>query len=430
MSAEVVTPEGAPLAPFPRIFYIANGLELLERLAFYGVYINLSVYLVETVKLSDVAMGTLLGYFALGRAWLPVPIGALADVIGFRRALIIAFATYAASYGLLYGVPTAYGAYGAVAGMSLAGAFLKPVISGCVKRYSPPGRETQGFAIFYATVNAGSVVGKVAAKLVRTAVSLRTSMLNSVVACVLALVLTIAFFFPPEENDGASPKDDAEAAPKKPVDKPAIDTLSAAWGALKNVKLVVFLVVVSAYYLLIEQFYQTFPVYISRVFGKDAPREYITLINPLSIVILQMVVVRITRSFTPLFSMALGIFIAGLSMAVMGAVPSLYGAGASFFIFALAEMVYSPRYYAYVSSFAPKGQEGLYAGIALIPFGVGGLIGGLLSGRLIAAYLPAEGARDPLKVWGTYAVIGACCGALMLAYRLWAGEPKPVTEVA
>lgn len=187
---------------------------------------------------------------------------------------------------------------------------------------------------------------------------------------------------------------------------------------------------VSAYYLLIEQFYQTFPVYISRVFGKDAPREYITLINPLSIVLFQMGVVRVTRSFSPLFSMALGIFIAGLSMAVMGAVPSLYGAGASFFIFALAEMVYSPRYYAYVSSFAPKGQEGLYAGIALIPFGVGGLVGGLLSGRLIAAYLPAEGARDPLKVWGTYAVIGACCGALMLAYRLWAGEPKPVTKVA
>jgi proton-dependent oligopeptide transporter, POT family len=413
--------------PFPRIFYIANGLELLERLAFYGVYINLSVYLVETVKLPDVAMGNLLGLFAIGRAWLPVPIGAAADRIGFRRSLLIAFGLYAAAYATLYAVPTAFGAYAAIFGMSLAGAFLKPVISGCVKRYSPPGRESQGFAIFYATVNAGSVVGKVLAKIVRTAVSLRTSMLNSVAACLLAFVLTAAYFWPPEEaTDGAASSTTAETAGQPEASSAPKKATSAAalWGALTNGKLLVFLVVVSAYYLLIEQFYQTFPVYILRVFGPKAPREYITLINPLSIAVLQLGVARITNRLPPLLAMAIGIFVAGTSMAVMGAVPSLYGAGVSFFIFALAEMVYSPRYYAYISSFAPKGQEGLYMGIALIPFGVGGFAGGLLSGRLIAAYLPAEGARSPLSVWGTYAAIGVVCGLLMLVYRFFAGEPR------
>jgi proton-dependent oligopeptide transporter, POT family len=419
MTTETLAPPGEK-QPFPRIFYIANGLELLERLAFYGVYINLSVYLVETVKLSDVAMGNLLGLFAIGRAWLPVPIGAAADRIGFRRSLLIAFGLYAGAYGALYAFPTPAGAYAAIFGMSLAGAFLKPVISGCVKRYSPPGRESQGFAIFYATVNAGSVVGKVLAKLVRTAVSLRTSMLNSVAACVLAFVLTAAYFWPPEEGDDVAGEKtvDGVAAPKKAT------SAGALWGALTNGKLLVFLVVVSAYYLLIEQFYQTFPVYILRVFGPKAPREYITLINPLSIAVLQLGVARLTNRLSPLLAMAIGIFVAGTSMAVMGAFPSLYGAGASFFIFALAEMVYSPRYYAYISSFAPKGQEGLYMGIALIPFGVGGFAGGLLSGRLIAAYLPAEGPRSPLSVWGTYAAIGVVCGLLMLVYRFFAGEPR------
>ena len=28
--------------PFPRTFYVANGVELLERLAYYGMYIGLS----------------------------------------------------------------------------------------------------------------------------------------------------------------------------------------------------------------------------------------------------------------------------------------------------------------------------------------------------------------------------------------------------
>jgi hypothetical protein len=162
-----------------------------------------------------------------------------------------------------------------------------------------------------------------------------------------------------------------------------------------------------------------------RSFGNGVPREYITLVNPLCIALFQMLVVRATRSFSPLLAMAVGIFVAGTSMFIMGAVPSLYGAAASFFIFALAEMIYSPRYYAYVGSFAPKGQEGFYMGIALIPSGIGGLAGGILSGRLIAAYLPAVGERSPFAVWGTYAAIGAVCGVLMVAYRWVAGEPKP-----
>src|SRR5262249_3234933 len=47
--------------PFPRVFWVALGLELLERLAFYGVYVNLAVYLTETVGISDVENGSLLG---------------------------------------------------------------------------------------------------------------------------------------------------------------------------------------------------------------------------------------------------------------------------------------------------------------------------------------------------------------------------------
>ena len=54
----------------------------------------------------------------------------------------------------------------------------------------------------------------------------------------------------------------------------------------------------------------------------------------------------------------------------MGLASTLVGAGLSFFVFAVAEMLFSPRYYSYVSSFAPKGREGLYMGLALIPAGV------------------------------------------------------------
>ncbi|HEY4121017.1 MAG TPA: hypothetical protein VGM56_24305, partial [Byssovorax sp.] len=95
ISPAAAAPDGDTAAaprPFSRVFWAALGLEFLERLAFYGVYVNLAVYLTGTVGLGDVENGSLLGVFALVRSWVPVVTGTLADRIGFRRSLVIAFA--------------------------------------------------------------------------------------------------------------------------------------------------------------------------------------------------------------------------------------------------------------------------------------------------------------------------------------------------
>ncbi|MFO0664144.1 MAG: MFS transporter [Polyangiaceae bacterium] len=400
--------------PFPRVFRVAILLEVLERLAFYGVYINLTVYVTETVHLTDAENGLLMAIFAGTRAWLPVATGPLSDRIGFRKSLLWSFALYIAAYASLFAFPSRLGAWCAVLGMAFAGAFLKPVIPATVRRYSPEGRHATGFSIFYASVNAGSVVGKTGAKWVRTALSLRASMLNSVVASAIALIIAFTMFFEPKTSKEEEPAEGTKgegpfrSAPSIPTPPPPTFLQSLALAG-RDPKFVAFLVLVSGYYLLIEQFYQTFPVYILRQLGDKAPREYITLINPLAIATLQLLFTRITRKLPPVFAMTLGIFIGACSMLLMGLFPSLFGACMSFFVFAVAEMVFSPRYYEYVSSFAPKGREGLYAGLGFVPVGLGGIAGGFLSGGLIGKYLPKGGPLHPLPVWGTYALIGVAC---------------------
>jgi proton-dependent oligopeptide transporter, POT family len=401
-------PAGAP-TPFPRVFWVALLLELLERLAFYGVYVNLAVYLTGTIGLTDVENGSLLGVFALVRSWVPVGTGVLADRIGFRRSLAISFTLYIAAYALLFASPTRAGAWAAVMGMALGGAFLKPVIPGTVRRHAPEERRPMGFSYFYASVNAGSVVGKVLTKIVREMVSLRASMINAVVACALGLVLTLSAFREPRA---------AEAPGAPPAPPPPANPIPHILAALGKRELVSFLILISGYYLLIEQFYQTFPTYIVRSFGEGVPREYITLINPAAIAVFQVLVGRLTRRIPPTFAIALGVLAGAGSMLLMGAVPSLAGACGSFFVFAVAEMILAPRYYEHVSSFAPKGQEGLYMGLAIVPVGIGGLAGGVLSGRLVAHYLPKGGPLQPLAVWGTYAAIGVVCSALLATYAI------------
>ena len=141
-------------------------------------------------------------------------------------------------------------------------------------------------------------------------------------------------------------------------------------------------------------------------------------------------VAKLTKRVPVLLALPIGVGIGALSMALMGAVPNLYGACGSFFVFAVAEMVFSPRYYDYIGSFAPKGREGLYMGLALLPFGVGSLAGGFLSGALVARFLPKGGPLAPLPVWGTYAAIGLVCAAVLLGYRAWAGRRDDAARAA
>lgn len=46
---------------FPRIFWIANGVELLERAAYYGVFIVITLYLSRILGFSDVEAAWLAG---------------------------------------------------------------------------------------------------------------------------------------------------------------------------------------------------------------------------------------------------------------------------------------------------------------------------------------------------------------------------------
>jgi dipeptide/tripeptide permease len=396
-------------APFPRTFYVANSIELFERLAYYGTFVGLSLYLTNVVGFGDVATGTVLGAFRLVNTLVPIPCGALADRITFRRSLVAGMSSCAVGYLLLFLTPQKGVALAALLFMAVGGGLIKPVITGTVVRTAPPGRQTEGFAVFYRMVNAGSVLGKSLAYGVRVIVSLRYVMIDAVVASLAAVGLAAFAYEEPEKgrHGGSS--------------GPTLKELAREWAsALKNARFATFLVVVSGYYFMIDQFYFTFPKYVTRHIDPKAPLEMILLINPALISLFQNRVTRATVGRAPLTMMSAAFFVASASMLVMGAIPTLVGACLSGALFALAEMIFAPRFYEYIASFAAEGKAGLYMGLSLVPGAIGVSIGGYVSGRLVAAYLPQGGPTHPFTVWSTYAALGVGCGVVMLGYRTFA----------
>jgi proton-dependent oligopeptide transporter, POT family len=402
-SGPVNTPHVSAKKPFPRTFYAANAIELFERWAFYGMFVSVSIYLGEVIGFSDAAVGSLLGWFRLVTSLAPVPCGALADRIRFKRSLIIAFFLYSLSYLALFASPSKRLAALALMGVAISGGFMKPVITGTVVRTAPEGREADGFGVYYRMINAGSVVGKTISRNVRTHVGLRFVSLNSVAASLVALAIAIFVYKEPERGQGTP--------------QPFGVTLRGYGAALKNGRFSLFLIIFAGFYFMSDQFYFTFPQYVTRHIRKDAPLEYVTLVNPLTIALFQGVVTRMFARFTPITSMIFGMLIASLSMFVMGVAPGLAGACLSGAIFAIAEMTFAPRFYAYIASFAPEGKAGMYMGLAFVPQAVGGWLGGQASGTLVGRYLPVVGPRNPFVVWSIYACLGVVCALAMMVYR-------------
>jgi len=85
MSAEQVS---TGKEKFSRAFWVANSVELLERAAYYGVFIVITIYLSRILGFTDIEAAMISGLFSAGLYLLPTFSGALADKMGFRKALL------------------------------------------------------------------------------------------------------------------------------------------------------------------------------------------------------------------------------------------------------------------------------------------------------------------------------------------------------
>jgi len=86
---------------FERPFWVANVTELFERLSYYAAFASLARYLNEALGFPISKASSLAGLFG-GLVWFMAAFGgAIADRMGFRRALSLAYLILSFSYFLL-----------------------------------------------------------------------------------------------------------------------------------------------------------------------------------------------------------------------------------------------------------------------------------------------------------------------------------------
>ncbi len=382
-------PEEKPSWRFPQTFWTGNAAELCERAAYYGTFIALRTYLIRVVGLDDVQAGIVAGLFGGWIYLVPFFTGAIADRMGFRKALILAFALLTVGYGML-GVfntlaPVLIGLFVIVIG----GAFVKPVITGTVAKSSNLVNRARAFSIFYMVVNIGSFTGKTIVAPMRIQMGVETVPYFSAGASFFALVLVMLIYRPPDDTD-AQPKNLRE-------------TLQGMWMAMSNMRFLALILITAGFWAIQGQLYASMPDYVLRMAGETYKPEWYANVNPLVVVLFVVAITQMVRKWKPQNSMLVAMALIPLSSVAM-ATSSWFSGPVHIFglevhpitlmmvigisIQGLAECFLSPKWLEFASKQAPRGREGVFLGFAHMNTFFAWIFGFIFSGYLLKAYCP------------------------------------------
>lgn len=157
---------------FPAAFYLANGMEIFERLAWYGFFALSSLYLTSPLSQGGLAFteqqrGFVQGMIPFLLYLLPVLTGAMADKYGYRRMFLLSLVLMAPGYYLLGQADSFWSFFAVFLLVAIGAACFKPVVVGTVGRCTDDSNRGLGFGIFYTMVNIGGFVGPLVAGYVR-----------------------------------------------------------------------------------------------------------------------------------------------------------------------------------------------------------------------------------------------------------------------
>lgn len=434
---------------YPKSFWVANSVELLERAAFYGMFITMSIYLTDVVGFNDIWAGIIGAVFASGVYFFPMFTGAFADKIGFKAALMLAFALLTVGYFTLAAMPQKIPVVIALlVFLMIGGSFIKSVITATVAQSSTVANRAKAFSIFYSMVNIGSFTGKLLAKPIRTGIDLgpfgEHALGLQYVGYYSAFMTLIAFFviFLIFKNiDTNETKKDI-----KQIWEGLIKVLT-------NARLLILILIISGFWMIQHQMYASMPKYIIRMIGPDTAPEWYANVNPAMVMIFVMLVTGWMKNKKAITSMNFGMFIMPLSVFFMSAGGILESwAGTNISIFGLfsmhpiaimmvlgiafqgfAECFISPRFLEYFSLQAPKGEEGMYLGFAHLHSFFANFIGFFISGFLLDAFCPDPKRADLVGlspeqlapfysnaeyIWYVFAIIGFISAFSLLIYQI------------
>jgi len=450
-------------------FWAANLMEMVERLAYYGVRVVIPIYIAQADEIGGLHFtqgqkGFIFMWWALVQSALPVFTGGFADRYGYKRQIVAAILLKVAGYVTMATQRDFWPFFAGCLVLAAGTAVFKPPIQGTFVKTLTEKTSGAGWGFFYMVVNIGGFLGP---PLAHFLYGYSWPMVFYGCAALVSLNLVWLLTYP-EVESGA-------------------DRSTGIWQVVAltgrnilNPRLLTFILISSVFWAVLMQLWDMLPNFIvdwtdssslarrlpEFMLSRDASRgpqiaqEWVINFNPFLIILFVAPLSwYVNRKMRRLTSILWGFVIASLGVYAAGAGMSIYTCLAGIACFSLGEMLCSPKMNEYLGVIAPGDQKALYMGYANIPFAIGWGYGSYAGGQIyeragekaglalrymsevlkvtelpdrtrafgalthMLGQTPAEVTRllwdyyDPSQVWTPFAVAGLAAAVAMFAFN-------------
>lgn len=392
----------AGIASLGYVFWVVGGMEMIERLAYYGVKAVATLYAKDPVSKGGLGVsmdtfGNILATWALVQCIVPVFTGGLSDRYGYKQTIAASTVVKICGYLIMAAFPTYYGFFAGAMVLATGTAIFKPGIQGTLVKATRRENSSLAWGIFYQTVNIGGFLGPLVAGYMRKMEWQYVFLACAGIICLNFFMLLLYKEPGKEERLARKPQSESLASQSlKELARPHV------WP---------YLLIFSGFWFMFNALFDVLPAHIddwvdtrdivTTIFGGGGQHSAIVSfffvmnadgteilpegmlnVNAMLIMITCFLFAWLSGKMQAIHSMVLGTLLASVAMIASGLSTLGWVSLGAIAIFSVGEMMSSPKFSEYIGNFAPADKKAMYLGFSQIPLAIGWTLEGKLGPKL------------------------------------------------
>jgi dipeptide/tripeptide permease len=422
----------------PRALWGINLSYLIEGLTYFGVVGLLAIFFNDYIGLNDINAGQMVGVLTAGITLSMLFLGATVDLVGPRRALLIALGLMLAGRILLTISPEVSAARGlwttphivamlGILGIVLGYGIYQPGCYAAVRFFTSEKNSAMGYAMLYALMNLGGFLPGLISPPIRKGFGIPGVFWVYVVLtvagmAVIAVFLTKRAVSSVMEQSGRESYHSSTDENKKSAKEQILYYLRNF--PVRDGRFIFFIFILIPVQTLFAHNWLTLPQYCNRAFTGLVSDNYEFFVNfsPLLIFVLTPMVTAFSSSRDTYTMMIAGTLVMAAPTFLLAFGPNIYTLFAYLIITTIGEAMWSPRFLQWIAEVAPKDMTGIYMGIGQFPWFLTKVLTSLYSGWFLSQYCPAgvppsQTHTEPM--WFIYGLIAIASPVGLTLARKW-----------
>ncbi len=400
-------------------------INMLDCLAYFSLLNVVVVMLSDDYGYSDIHAGYVFTAFTLLTTICLVFFGLVTDKLGVKKAMYVAMAGYlvtrvsmlAAAY-LEPGMLRHIMCIGGLVLMAPSMAMVQTIFQAANRRFTTKKSRGAGFNMWYLFMNVGAMGGGILVDVFFINLGLPRFHLLSFAAVVGILCVLVNFFLikNTEQLYGPDEKEEEEAA----KEEKQVGLIGTAMASIKEHgfgpatqrffvsplwKLAVLIFLLLGVRCVFIHLSVVAPKFWLRMIGPDANIGFLQAFNPFLVIIGLILFIPLLHRFKIYNMLIFGALITAVSMFFL-VIPPPEGWDVARFtyimticfllVLTIGELIWSPRLQEYPAAIAPRGQEGTYLGLSMVPYFLGKAVVTPFSGHMINRWCPEYPKEEPI----------------------------------